>query len=258
MRHRKQRKNSDKSNYVLERLEKVIKTLAQEQAETRKEQIEIRREQAEIRKELQKAMARVDEAMARVDKAMTRVDEVMARFDEGMAMVKEAMARFDEGIAMVKEAMARFDEGMATVKEAMARVDSSVIRVDGAVEAIQIASGGLQRRAGRKLEDTLAGVFRYALRTRDIKPESIKLRQKIPIGEKIIEVDLLMHDNKTYMFEVSFYVDDDKAEKVGERIQAVCKHLGLKREDTQIILISLDRTPEAIEVANKYGIILIP
>jgi hypothetical protein len=192
----KDKKQQDiRSNRILERLERVIKTLA-------KEQIEIRREQAEIRKELQKAMTRVDEAMARVDEAMARVD--------------------------------------------------------GAVNAIQLASGGIQRRAGRRLEDTMAGVFRYALGMKDIKPESIKLRQKIPLGEKTIEVDLMMHNNKVYMFEVSFYVDDDKAEKLGERIDAVCKHLGLKREDTEIILISLDRSLEAMETARRYGIILIP
>ena len=43
---------------------------------------------------------------------------------------------------------------------------------------MDIVVGGFQRRAGRELEDAIAGTLRLALK-RDIKPENITMRKKI-------------------------------------------------------------------------------
>ena len=91
-------------------------------------------------------------------------------------------------------------------------------RFDNLEDRVGIVVGGFQRRAGRKLEDAIAGTLHLALK-RDIKPENITMRKKIKDDEGIIgpkgreyEIDLYITDGESLIFEIKPYAEEEDVE----------------------------------------------
>ena len=119
---------------------------------------------------------------------------------------------------------------------------------------------GFQRRAGRSLEDAVAGTLRIAL-GRDVKPENITMRKKIRDDEGLIghaereyEIDLCITDGENLIFEIKSYVEDDDIENFNEKAELAIEKLKLKR--AKKALITLDKPASVLKLCEKYGILL--
>jgi len=120
--------------------------------------------------------------------------------------------------------------------------------------------GGFQRRAGRSLEDAVAGTLRIAL-GRDVKPENITMRKKIRDDEGLIgragrefEIDLCITDGESLIFEIKSYVKDDDIENFNEKAELAIEKLKLKK--AKKALITLDKPASVVKLCEKYGILL--
>jgi len=119
---------------------------------------------------------------------------------------------------------------------------------------------GFQRRAGRSLEDAVAGTLRIAL-GRDVKPENITMRKKIRDDEGLIgragreyEIDLCITDGENLIFEIKSYAEDDDIENFNEKAELAIEKLKLKR--AKKALITLDKPASVVKLCEKYGILL--
>jgi len=158
---------------------------------------------------------------------MKRSDERFERlFNELRESREESNRRFEE---MREESNRRF-EAIDRRFEEMER------RFDNLEDWVGIVVGGFQRRAGRKLEDAIAGTLRLALK-RDIKPENITMRKKIKDDEGMI-------GPKGREYEIDLYITN------GESL--ILKKLNLKRAKKAII--TLEKHPSFVKFCEQMGI----
>ena len=111
-----------------------------------------------------------------------------------------------------------FNELRESREESNRRFEAMEHRFDNLEDRVGIVVGGFQRRAGRKLEDAIAGTLHLALK-RDIKPENITMRKKIKDDEGIIgpkgreyEIDLYITDGESLIFEIKPYAEEEDVE----------------------------------------------
>ena len=85
--------------------------------------------------------------------------------------------------------------------------------------------GGFQRRAGRSLEDAVAGTLRIAL-GKEVKPENIMMRKKITDDEGLIgpkgrcyEIDLCVTDTESLIFEIKSYAEEEDIERFNDKAE---------------------------------------
>jgi len=123
---------------------------------------------------------------------------------------------------------------------------------------VGIVVGGFQRRAGRNLEDAVAGTLRIAL-GREVKPENIRMRKKITDDEGLIgpkgrsyEIDLCVTNMESLIFEIKSYAEEEDIERFNDKAELAIKKLGLKKVEKA--LITLEKRPLVVELCDKFGI----
>jgi hypothetical protein len=123
---------------------------------------------------------------------------------------------------------------------------------------VGIVAGGFQRRAGRSLEDAVAGTLRIAL-GRDVKPGNITMRKKVvddegligPAGRKY-EIDLCITNGECLIFEIKSCAEEEDIERFKDKAELAIKKLGLKKVEKA--LITLEKRPSIVELCDKFGI----
>ncbi|PXF53132.1 MAG: hypothetical protein C4B56_03545 [Candidatus Methanophagaceae archaeon] len=232
--------------------EEVIKSLPgllKERPELRWEIYRIISDEFVRRDEFYEYMKRSDERFERLfnelresrEESNRRFEAMERRFEE---MREESDRRF--------EAMERRFETIDRRFEAMER------RFDNLEDWVGIVVGGFQRRAGRKLEDAIAGTLRLALK-RDIKPENITMRKKIKDDEGMIgpkgreyEIDLYITDGESLIFEIKSYAEEEDVERFNDKAELAKKKLNLKRAKKAII--TLEKHPSFVRFCEQMGI----
>jgi hypothetical protein len=123
---------------------------------------------------------------------------------------------------------------------------------------VGIVVGGFQRRAGRNLEDAVAGTLRIAL-GKEVKPENIRMRQKIQDDEGMIgpkgrsyEIDLCVTNTECLIFEIKSYAEEEDIERFNDKAELARKKLDLK--NVVKVLITLEKRPLVVELCDKFGI----
>ncbi len=124
---------------------------------------------------------------------------------------------------------------------------------------VELVVGRLQVRSGRKLEDVVAGAMRITLNRPDIRPESIRLRQRITDIEGRIfprgrqkEIDLIAHDGEYLAFEVKSAAEPDDVDDFAEKVEL----LRILNPDKSVggVFITLGAEPDVIERCRELGI----
>jgi len=125
---------------------------------------------------------------------------------------------------------------------------------------IGIVVGGFQRRAGRNLEDVVAGTLRIAL-GKEVTPENITMRRKIMDDEGLIglkgrsyEIDLCVTNTESLIFEIKSYAEVEDIERFNDKAELAIKKLGLKKVEKA--LITLEKRPSVVELCDKFGILI--
>ncbi len=93
---------------------------------------------------------------------------------------------------------------------------------------VELIAGRLQNRVGRNIEDVVAGALRLGLSRSDIRPDSVKMRQKIhdPTGlvykpGKQKEVDMIVQNGELLVFEVKSAPKPDDVDVFAEKVELV-------------------------------------
>jgi hypothetical protein len=210
------------------------------------------REEPEVKRELE---AMLEQSVILREMREFR-QETLDRF-EAMDRRFEAMDRRFETMDRRFEAMDRRFEAMDRRFEARFKV---LLKNDQDTrDWVGVVVGGFQTKAGRRLEDAVAGTLRIALSMPDLKPDTIKLRQKMADEDGLIgppgrnyEYDIFVADHQTCIFEVKATPDYEDVDHFADKCELVSKKLALK--SVRRVLITLAKTLELRQYCEKKGI----
>ncbi|MBI2889655.1 MAG: hypothetical protein HYY13_02610 [Nitrospirae bacterium] len=127
---------------------------------------------------------------------------------------------------------------------------------------VGIVVGGFQNRAGKNLEDTVAGAMQLALGMYDIQPEHLKLRQRLrdpegrigPPGREY-EIDILVRNGEAYVFEIKSTVDEEQVLRFNDKAELAIGVMGLR--GAHKVLVTLAKDPWLIHECSRLGIRLV-
>ena len=138
--------------------------------------------------------------------------EAFATKKEVAAVLSELHAfrgEFGQFRTEVNERFEKVDERFEKVDEQFDQVKQQMAETKDRTDKLALAVGGFQRRAGRKLEDVVAGALRYGLKRQDVSADNVRLRQKLVDVEGVVgpagrtyEVDILIDNSSLLVFEV--------------------------------------------------------
>jgi hypothetical protein len=183
-----------------------------------------------------------------------RFEAVDKRFEE----LREDMEhRFEEVYRRFEAVDKRFAELREDTNRRFDKVDRDSKDLK---DWVGIVVGGFQRRAGRNLEDAVAGTLRIAL-GREVKAENITMRKKIMDDEGMIgpagreyEIDLCITNEECLIFEIKSYTEEEDIERFNDKAELTKKKLGLKKVEKA--LITLDKHPSVVKQCDKLGILV--
>ena len=166
----------------------------------------------------------------------------------------EYMKRSDERFERL------FNELRKSREESNRRFEAVDRRFDNLEDWVGIVVGGFQRRAGRNLEDAIAGTLRIGLK-RDIKPENITMRKKIKDEEGMIgpkgreyEIDLYVTDGESLIFEIKSYAEEEDVEWFNDKAELAKKKLNLREAEKAII--TLEKRPSFVRFCEQRSIVV--
>ncbi|MFN8495056.1 MAG: hypothetical protein U0350_46060 [Caldilineaceae bacterium] len=199
-------------------------------------------EQREFRQETRQNFEQVKQQFKEVDQRFEQVDQRFEQIDQRFEQVDQRFEQVDQ----------RFDEIRGDLKE-MRNYMTDV------KDWVTLTVGRVQVRAGRNLEDIVAGAMRVALKNPDIRPDQIKMRQKIVDTEGYIfppgrqkEVDLIANNGSLIAFEVKSAAEVDDVDDFDEKVRLL-KH---QRPDKQVrgVFITLAPEPDVQQRCRELGI----
>ena len=229
-----------KSDERFERLLQELKAF-REDTNRRFEAVDERFE--EMREAMERRFEAADKRFEAIDK---RFEEVYRRFEAIDKRFEEVYRRFEAIDKRFEEVYHRFDKVDRDFKDLK--------------DWVGIVVGGFQRRAGRSLEDAVAGTLRIAL-GREVKPENIMMRKKITDDEGLIgpegrsyKIDLCVTDTESLIFELKSYAEEEDIERFNDKAELAIKKLGLKQVEKA--LITLEKRPSVVELCDRFGILV--
>jgi hypothetical protein len=187
--------------------------------------------------------------------------EYMKKSDERFERLLQELRAFREDTNRRFEAVdKRFEEVYRRFEAVDKRFDKVDRDFNDFKDWVGIVVGGFQRRAGRSLEDAVAGTLRIAL-GKEVKPETIKMRKKITDDDGLIgpkgrsyEIDLCIKNEAWLIFEIKSYADAEDIERFNDKAELAIKKLGLKKVEKA--LITLDKRPSVVKLCDTFGILM--
>ncbi|MBI2571009.1 MAG: hypothetical protein HYV63_28725 [Candidatus Schekmanbacteria bacterium] len=201
--------------------------------------------------------------MERLLAELTAMREESNRRFEAMDRRFEAVDRRFEAVDQRFDAMDQRFDAMDQRFDAMdQRFDAMDQRIADFGHHLDVVVGGLQRRAGRNLEEMVAGTLRYALDRTDLKAEHVRLRQHVedrtgligPAGRRY-EYDILAIDGRICVFEVKSTPDNEDVDRFRDKCDLVERELG--RGPIERVLVTLDKTPRLRRYCDARGVVLV-
>jgi hypothetical protein len=201
------------------------------------------------------------EYMKKSDERFERLLQELRAFREDTNRRFEAVDKRFEAVDKRFEAVdKRFEAVDKRFEEVYRRFDKVDRDSKDLKDWVGIVVGGFQRRAGRSLEDAVAGTLRIAL-GREVKPENITMRKKIMDDEGMIglkgrsyEIDLCLTNTESLIFEIKSYAEEEDIERFNDKAELVKKKLGLKKVEKA--LITLEKHPSVVKLCDKLGILV--
>ncbi|MBX3746984.1 MAG: hypothetical protein KF833_16875 [Verrucomicrobiae bacterium] len=185
-----------------------------------------------------------------------RRDEFARLLDEVQASRRENEARFealDQRFDAVDHRMDALEQGVKEVRQDLA----------GVRDWMHLNVGGFLDKAGHRLEDVVAGAFRYGLQRSDIQPEHVQLRRKITDEAGVVfrpgktrEFDLIVLGPTVIVFEVKTPAKIDDIDNLADKV-ALMRHL---HPDKTVdgVFVMLAAGTDHREACAARGLQLIP
>ena len=235
---------------------------------TKEETAAILTEMREFHGEFRHFQIRVEDRFDQIDRRSEQVD---ARFDQVDARFDQVDTRFDqvdEHLQQVDGHLQQVDGHLEGVDEHLEGVDARFDQIDRTIadlrDWVEVNVGGLQRRSGRKLEDVVAGALRVALERPDIRPDQLRLRQRmvdetgivgLPGQKRPFEVDILAQDGQITVFEVKSYCEWEDIDRLADKVKFIGQaNPGVKVEG---IMIAMSIGDDVRERCTELGITLV-
>jgi len=217
---------------------------------------EISKSREESNKRFEEMDRRFEQRQIEIDK---RFEEMDRRFEQRQIEIDKRFDAMDKRFDAMDK---RFDVMDKRFDAMDKRFDVMDKQFEDQKDWVSTVIGGLQGRAGRNLEDTIAGTLRVALKRKDIKPESIKLRQKIQDDDGIIgpkgrdyEFDILMHNGETAIFEIKSYAETEDVLRFNDKVELAKQKLGLINPSK--IFITLQKHKDMMNTCKETGVELV-
>ncbi|MBI2567708.1 MAG: hypothetical protein HYV63_11815 [Candidatus Schekmanbacteria bacterium] len=280
---------------ILERLPELLRATPElryrlyeviaEEFPPRREMERLLAELAAMREESNRRFEEVDRRFEAVDRRFAEVDhrfeavlaELAAQREESNRRFAEQREetnrrfeavdqRFEAVLAELatqrKETNRRFEEQREETNRRFEALAQQNQRLTDMVQYQNATIGGLQNRAGRNLEDMAAGMLRFGLGITGIRPEHIRLRQRIedrtgligPAGRRY-EYDILVINGRVCVFEVKSAPDEEDVDRFRDKCDLVEHELG--RGPIERVLATLGKTPELQRYCDEHGVVLV-
>jgi len=128
---------------------------------------------------------------------------------------------------------------------------------------MELNVGGFQTRAGRRLEEVVAGAFRYGLQRTDIQPEHVKLRQVVEDTQGVVfrpgkkrEIDIIALGDQIIVFEVKSTADHDDIDDLADKVTLI-RHQNSGKQ-VEGVLVMLGAEADHRRLCQEKGLKLIP
>ncbi|MEW6482956.1 MAG: hypothetical protein AB1397_08220 [bacterium] len=194
-----------------------------------------------------------DKKFEQVDRRLEQVDRRFEQVQEEIKLLREASDKKFEEINK------RFEEHR---EETNRRFDAMDRKLEDQSDWVGVVVGGLQGRAGRNLEDTIAGTLRCVLKTPELKPEYLMMRKKITDEEGIMgkkgksyEIDLYVHNSYALVFEIKSYAETDDVERFNDKAEIAKKQFNIPQ--AKKVFVTLQKGRDMAEVCKTFGIELV-
>lgn len=198
-----------------------------------------------------------------ISERFPRRDEFARLLDELTASRQENQQRFEQVDQRFEQVDRRFDGIDRRLDGIDQRYEQVVAEIRGLRAWMELNVGGFQTRAGRRLEDVVAGAFCYGLERQDIHPDHVKLRQKIVDEQGLVyragkarEVDLIVLGPEVIVFEVKSTADYDDIDDLADKVKLV-QHLHPDQR-VQGVLVMLGAEADHRRLCTERGLRLIP
>ncbi|MCR4405629.1 MAG: hypothetical protein NUW24_01710 [Anaerolineae bacterium] len=188
-----------------------------------------------------------------------RREEVAAIMAELREFRQETAQRFEQIDQRFEQIDQRFEQIDQRFEEVDQRFEQMSKHFEDLQDWVELVVGRLQVRSGRNLEDVVAAALRLALKRPDIRPESIRLRQKIVDAEGWVfprgrqkEVDLVATDDEYLVFEVKSAAEVDDVDYFADKVELV----RLLNPDKTVrgVFITLAPEPDVRQRCQELGI----
>ncbi len=196
----------------------------------------------DFRKLSEQRFEQVDQRFEQVDQRFEQVDQRFDQVDQRFDQVDQRLDKMDQRFDQVDQRLDKMDQRFDQVDQRLDTMDQRFDQVDRRFDEmgrnfsdlrdwVTLTVGRLQVRAGRNLEDIVAGAMRVALKRPDIQPQNIKMRQKIRDEEGIVftrgkqkEVDLIASNGELLVFEVKSAAEVEDVDNFADKVNLV-RHL---------------------------------
>lgn len=198
-----------------------------------------------------------------INEKFPRRDEFARLLDEFTSFRKETRENFeqvDQRFEQVDQHFKSIDQQFKEVKEQIGGVSQEMRDLRDWVETI---AGGLQHRAGKNLENVVAGAFRLGLRRPEIQPEHVKLRQKISDPHGLVykpgkekEVDIIAYNDEFLVFEVKSAPDTEDVDDFADKVALV--RLQHPEKQVEGVFVAVGAENAVCQRCAELGLLLIP
>jgi hypothetical protein len=241
---------------VTEQARKILKllpALLREDAMLRSRLRRILAEDLATKDDIKRILDRMDASDRRADRRFEtserRFEAIDRRFETSERRFETIERRFEAGDR-------RFDAALKELREFKAETQQ---RFEDQQDWVGIVVGGFQRRAGRSLEQTIAGTLRIALKMKDVDPARITMRRKVvdatgrigPAGRSY-ELDIVATNGENWIFEIKSVPDEEDVERFNDKAELAISALALP--GARKALITLDKSPPVTDTCRRLGI----
>ena len=166
------------------------------------------------------------------------------------------------GIIGYKDILDRLEEHDRKFNEMLEEIGKLRRDFTNLARRVEVTIGSMSRRWGIDMEKMVLEIFRETLERRGIEPGKVeKFRFKDRDGSvtgvkgKIVDVDVLVKDDKLYIIEVKSMAELDHVELLPEKAKTAEKVLEKPVQKTLIVAVNIEK--EAYQRAQQLGIEVI-
>jgi len=247
-------------NFIRENMRSAMEELVHEMPPTSLEVLVMQQMLDHLRKVEQNTVTKTefDEFKSDVNQRFDTIDQRFDTIDQRFDTIDQRFVTIDKRFVTIDKRFVTIDQRFNSVGKKIEDIRQDIQDTSSWVKTV---IGRMQTRYGKNVENMIAGTLRMALNRKDIRPESIKLRQNITDQEGIIgpigrcyEIDIMAENSILYIFDIKSYFDPEMAERFNDKVLLAKKIY--KDKNVAGIIITLEPEEEIINYCKDNNIMI--